>query len=82
MIVSENFVSSSYLKRYLKLIKNGLFIVKKWGIQVIISMIMPTRFSERIFNPMRYAGIINTYSLEAMYTAVITSGGVRFTCIP
>ena len=30
--------------------------MKKWEIQVIAFMIMLTRVSERIFNPMRYAG--------------------------
>ena len=45
------------LKKYLNLIeKKGLFLVEKWEIQVIISMIMLTRSSESIFNPMRYTG--------------------------
>ena len=60
-------------KKDLKLMKNEKFrwksgkgstfqvlfqvLVEKWEIQVIVSMIMLTRSSERIFNPMRYTGI-------------------------
>ena len=43
-----------YSKKDLKLVKNRFFLVKKLEIQVIISKIMPTRSSKRIFNPMRY----------------------------
>ena len=62
MIVSEKSYQnlSDYIqllfKKYRKLIKKWLLLVKKWEIQVIISMIMLTRSSERIFNPMRYTG--------------------------
>ena len=57
--------TSFYLKKKLKLIKTIFFPVKKWKIQVILFMNMLTRSSERIFNPMRYSGIV--------WTAVISS---------
>ena len=38
--------------------KKGLCLVKKWEIQVIIFLILLTRSTERIFNPMRYTDII------------------------
>ena len=40
-------------RKDLNLIKKGLFLVKQWGIKVIITIIMLTRSSERIFNPSR-----------------------------
>ena len=48
--------STFYSKKYLMLIKNIYFLVKKWEIQVIVFMIMRTRSSGRIFIPMHYAG--------------------------
>ena len=39
-------------------IKNRFFLVKKLDIQVIGFMIMLTRSSDRIFDPMRYIGYI------------------------
>ena len=55
MIVSEKnmikiyqTISSFYSKKVLSLLKYGLFLVKKLEIQVIVSMIMLTRSSERI----------------------------------
>ena len=45
------------LKKYLKFIKIRFILVKKLKIQVIISMIIIIRSSERIFNPINYAGI-------------------------
>ena len=42
-------------KKIFKLIKNRFFLVKKGEFQVITIMIMLTRSSEGIFNPMRYA---------------------------
>ena len=36
--------------------KGDFFAVKKGEIQIIITMIMITRSSERIFNPSRYTG--------------------------
>ena len=47
-----------FIKNDLKFIKNRFFLVKKLEIQVIVFMTMLTRSSERIFNPMRYTGII------------------------
>ena len=38
-------------------IKKWLFLVKKWEIQVIVTIIMLTRSLENIFNPSRYTGI-------------------------
>ena len=49
-------VTSFFSKKYLKLVKNRLFLVKKLEIQVIVLMNMLTRSSETIFNPMRYSG--------------------------
>ena len=46
----------------------GLFIMKKGEIQVIISMIMFTRSSERIFNPSRYNVIIMVFWGVTFYT--------------
>ena len=43
----------------MKLLKNRFFLVKKLEIQVIVFMIMHTRSSERIFNPMHYTGCNN-----------------------
>ena len=48
-------VSNFYLNK-INSIKNGLFLVKKLVIQVILTIIMSTRSSERIFNPSRYTG--------------------------
>ena len=45
---------SSFLKKYLKSLKNRFFLVKKLKIQVIIFIIMLIRFSEKIFNQIRY----------------------------
>ena len=42
----------------------GLFLVKKWEIQVIMSMIMLTRSSERIFNPNHYTGSTECFSFQ------------------
>ena len=44
----------------MKLLKNQIFLVKKWEIQIIVSLIKITRFSDMIFNPIRYTGIIYT----------------------
>ena len=46
----------SALKKNVKLIKNRYFLVKNGEIQVIISVNMLTRSSDRIYNPMRYTG--------------------------
>ena len=54
MIASEK--SHRNRKKDLKLIKNAFFLVKNQIIQVIVFMIMFTRPSERIFNPMSYTG--------------------------
>ena len=40
-------------------LKLGLFLVKKWEIQVIIAIIMLTRSSEIFFNPGRHTGYYN-----------------------
>ena len=42
--------------------KKQILSVKKLEIQVIVFIIMLTRFSERIFNPMRYTGQIYIFS--------------------
>ena len=68
MIVSEKWHQNLYdyiqflFKKRFKVDKNRLFLVKKWDIQIIIFVIMLTRFSERIFIPMRYTG--NKYTIE------------------
>ena len=49
--------TSFYSKVDLKLFKNRFFLVRKGKIHVIAFMIMLTRFSERIFNTTRYAGM-------------------------
>ena len=49
-------ISSFYSNKDFKLIK-------KWKIQVIITKIMLTGFSERIYNPMRYTGYIYDYKI-------------------
>ena len=41
--------------------KNRFFQLKKWEIQVIIFIIMLTRSSKRIFNPMHYTGFIHAW---------------------
>ena len=50
--------------------KKGLFIEKKYKMQVIISMIIPTRSSERIFNAMRYTGNIYIYLFILSYNII------------
>ena len=45
-----------FFLQYLKSIKNRFFLVKKWEIQVILSIIMLIRSLERVFIPMRYTG--------------------------
>ena len=47
---------SFYFQKYIMLIKNSFFLVKKLEIQVNVFMIMFSRSLERIFNPMRYTG--------------------------
>ena len=47
--------------KYLTLIKNIFLLVKKWEIQVTISMITRTRSSDRIFNPMRFIDYYTAY---------------------
>ena len=62
MIVSEKSYqnNSDYvqfvIKNRFEVDKKGIISSKKWLIQVIISIIVLTRSSERIFNPMRYTG--------------------------
>ena len=45
-------------KKDLKLIKNRYSLAKKSETQVIVFMIMLTRSSEKIFDSMRYTGIL------------------------
>ena len=49
--------SEFLLKKRFEVTKKQIFLVKKLEIQVIVSMIMLTRSSERIFNPKRYSSI-------------------------
>ena len=59
--------------------KKGLFIVEKWEILVIRTIIILIRSSERIFNPSRYTGLfvqhtqvkynVDPYQLEASSAA-------------
>ena len=64
-------ITSQYIRLYpvftkkkdFNLIREGLFLVKKREFQIIITMIMLTRSSERIYNPSRYTGI-NLYNDE------------------
>ena len=46
----------------LNLIREGIISSEKWEIQVIITMIMLTRSSERIFSPSRYTGYNYDYA--------------------
>ena len=55
---TESSAPEPCLKIYFKLIKNRFYLVEKLEIQVIEFMIMLTRSSERIVNPMRYTGVI------------------------
>ena len=64
MIVSKNHIkiyhaiSSFYSNNYFYLIKKGIVSSEKLrnSVNYILYMIMPTRFSEIIFNPRRYTG--------------------------
>ena len=47
------------LEKKFEVKKNGLFLVKKWEIQVIAFMIMLNSSSERIFNSSRYISIVD-----------------------
>ena len=52
-------ITSKYIRLYPAFIKKKvLFLMKKLEIQVIISIVILTRSSERVFNPSRYTGII------------------------
>ena len=56
-------VSSFYAETDLNSIKKyGSFLMNKWETQVIISIIVLTRSSERIFNPSRYTCCIYDYA--------------------
>ena len=63
----------------MKLIEIGIITSKnKCEIQVIISMIMPTRSSERSYNPMRYTSndmindvLLCSFELIKIYVSVI-----------
>ena len=50
--------------------KNIFFPFKTWEIQVILFLIMLTRASERIFNPMRYTGC---YILVEWFSPMLNS---------
>ena len=50
-------ISNLYSQKDFNLIKMGLFLVKKGEFQLIICMIIPTRFLEMILNPSRCTGI-------------------------
>ena len=74
--------TSLYSNKHLKLIKNIFLPVKKWEIQIIVYIIMLTRFSKRIFNPMRYTGILrwtwNVLKLSYFYEKFrVVSGNMR-----
>ena len=64
-------ISSFYWNIDLNLIKKWLLIVKKWESQVIITMIMLTRSSERIFNPSRYTGAVTVGTFQTRKTTAI-----------
>ena len=55
-------------KKRFEVIKNKFIQVKKLEIQVIVFIIMLTRSSERILNPMRYAGLIYTVVSHYIYS--------------
>ena len=59
--VLSEYVEILFLK-VLNFIKNELFLVKKWEIEVIISMILLTRSSERILNSDRYTVTYKCYA--------------------
>ena len=64
-------LSSFYSKNDMKLVKYIFFLVKKWEIRVIISIIVITRSLDRIFNPMRYTHINNTWYYLRTKTTII-----------
>ena len=59
----------------MELIKTD-FLVKNWEIQVTVSMIMFTLSSERIFNFMRYTGIL--YGWGSRYFFISVDTGDRY----
>ena len=63
--------TSFYSKKDLKFIKNRFFLVKKWKIQVIVFMIMLTRSSENICNPMCYSGTLGYVRFQPHQSHVI-----------
>ena len=60
-----------YPKEYLNLIKKEIFLVKKREIYVIITMIILTRSSERIFNPSGCTGHNFQIYIRIYYIAYI-----------
>ena len=79
MVVSEkwhqnplDFIQLLLKKRFELYKKKGLFLVKQWEIQVIITIIMLTLSVERIFNPNRYKAF--------RYVETLFIQGVRFYC--
>ena len=65
-------------KKDLKLTKNRFFLVKKWVIVVTVFMIMLSRSSERIFNPMRYTGInVVSYTYTGINIVSYTYTGIN-----
>ena len=55
-------ISSFCSKQDFNLIKNRMISSKKWEIQVILFMIMPSRSSAMIFNQSGYTGCIYNYA--------------------
>ena len=54
--ITSKYIQFLFSKRF-KINTKQICSSAKWEIQVIVFMIMLTRFSQRIFNPMRYTGI-------------------------
>ena len=64
-------------KNRFKFNKYIFFIVKKWEIQAIIFLITLTRYTERIFNAMRYTGnILTEYNFKSRNSAGRGSTGL------
>jgi len=67
-------LQSVVIKKRFEVDKNQIFSSEKGEFQVIVFMIMLTRSSERIFNPMRYTDrIMNTCSYRGADTSVTIS---------
>ena len=52
---------NQFLLKKIQVDKKQIFSSEKWEIQVMVFIIMHARFSERNFNPMRYAVYLDVY---------------------